>query len=322
VSRQKVPMVLATLVGALLLAAPLYLTSSYYQGRLTDILIACISALALWILMVVGEISFGHAGFMCIGAYTVALLMKRSDISFWLALPAGGLIPAIVAFFIGTIGLRRVRGVYFFMFSLAVGESIRLVVLNWTGFTGGVEGIADIPRPDLFGFSFSSSASFYYLCLAIFLITLGIIFVTWQSRIGDLFRAIHSSEKLAAASGISPFAYRMEAWLMCCFFAGIAGGLGASHIRFTGPGEFVPLKSMYPLAHIIIGGQASPFAPLIGTTLMMLVSTVTMDIGGAPDWFEPLIYGLVLVGVRIGLRGGVWEFLGKLFSTSKVPVKG
>lgn len=321
-NRQKMPMVFATLTGALLIAAPLYLTSPYYQGRLTDILIACISALGLWILMVVGEISFSHAGFMCIGAYTVALLMKRSDVSFWLALPAGGLISAIMALLIGAIGLKRVRGVYFFIFSLAVGESIRLVAHNWTGFTGGVEGIADIPRPDLFGFSFSSSESFYYLSLGIFLITIGIIYVTWRSRAGDLFRAIHSSEKLAAACGISPFAYRMEAWLMCCFFAGIAGGLGASHIRFTGPGEFVPLKTMYPLAHIIIGGQASPFAPLIGTTLMMLVSTVTMDIGRAPDWFEPLMYGLVLVAVRIGLRGGVWEFLVKLFSASKVTVKG
>jgi branched-chain amino acid transport system permease protein len=276
---------------------------------MAEILIAAIFALSLWIFMGVNEVSFAHSGIMCIGAYTVALLMMRGGINFWVALLAAGIAAAIIAFPIGFIGLRRVRGVYFFMFSLAVGESIRLIFLYGGEFTGGMNGIPGIPRPELFGIDFTSPVLYYYLCLAILLITLGIMFVIWQSQVGARFRAVRCSEKLACACGISAFRYRMIAWLVSCFFAGIAGGLTASFMGFVSAHEYVPIKTMFPLAHIIIGGLDSPFGPLVGTSLMMLFSTAIKDVGGAPYWVEPLTYGIALLTVLVVLRIGIWEFL-------------
>jgi branched-chain amino acid transport system permease protein len=307
--KQKIPMVVGVLVAALLLVMPLYLTNRYYQNRMAEILIAGILTLSLWIFMGVGEVSFAHSSFMCIGAYTVALFMVRGGISFWLGLPAAGIAAAIIAIPIGFIGLRRVRGVYFFMFSLAVGESIRLVFLYWTKLTGGVNGISGIPRPKLFGINFASPVPYYYLCLAMLLITFTVMYFVWRSQVGVRLRAVRSSLKLAGACGISGFRYRMIAWLICCFFAGIAGGLTTSLIGFVSPHEYVVIKTIYPLTHIIIGGLDSPFGPLVGTGLMMLFSTAIKDIGGAPYWVEPLTYGLVLLIVLVVLRIGIWEFL-------------
>jgi branched-chain amino acid transport system permease protein len=151
--------------------------------------------------------------------------------------------------------------------------------------------------------------AFYYLCLAVLLVTFGIMYRIWHSRIGNLIRAVRSSEKLANAFGISAFKYRMIAWLLGCFFAGITGGLTASLIGFTNPNEFLVVKGMYPLIHVIIGGISNPFGPLIGTGFMMIISTIAKDIIGIPYWGEPLMYGLVLLIVLVGLRISIWEFL-------------
>jgi branched-chain amino acid transport system permease protein len=308
-TKQKLPVIMGVVAGVLLLAMPLYLTNRYYQNRMAEILIAAILALALWIIMGAGEINFGQAGFMCIGAYTSTLLMMRAGINFWLALPAAGVAAAAVGLPIGFIGLRRVRHVYFFMFSLSVGESIKLTAQYWKSLTGGINGIPGIPRPELLGISLASPVAFYYLCLPILLITLGVIYVVWNSRFGNILRAVRGSEKLTGAFGISAFAYRNMAWLLCCFFAGIAGGLSASFVGFVSPNEFGVMKTNYPLVHILIGGRTSPFGPLIGTALMMLFSTGVRDIAGAPYWVEPLSYGMALLIVLIGLRSGIWEFL-------------
>lgn len=307
--KQKIPMIVGVLVAVFLLVMPLYITNPYYQNRMCEILIACITTLALWILRCVGEVSFAHSGFLCIGSYTVALLMMRGGINFWLSLPAAGIAAAIIAFLIGFVGLRKVRHVYFFMFSLTVGETIRLIFMYSGEFTGGVNGIPGIPRPQLFGIDFTPPVPYYYLCLAILLITLGIMHITWRSQIGTRLKAVRYSEKVAGACGISGFRYRMIAWLMCCFFAGIAGGLTPSFIGFVSPHEYVVGKTLYPLAHMIIGGLDSPFGPLVGTGLMMLFSTTVKDIGGAPYWVEPLTYGIVLLTVLVFLRTGIWEFV-------------
>lgn len=316
-NRQKLAIVVGLLVTVLLLAMPLYLTSSYYLGRVAEIFITCIFTLGLWIIMSIGEVSFAHAGFMLIGAYTVALLTVRTGTSFWLALPAAGLISVIVAFFTGFAGLRRVRGVYFFIYSLALGESIRLIALYWKGLTGGINGIFPVPRPELFGIDFTGPA-FYYLCLGILFITFGVMYGIWRSRVGDILRGVRDNEKLASASGIPVFRYRMMAWLICCFFAGISGGLLASFIGFTAPNEFVILRGVTAIIHIVVGGQASPFGPLIGTGFMMLISTLIKDISGAPYWIEPLMYGTVLIIALLGMRSGIWEFLIKVLKREGV----
>lgn len=271
----------------------------------------------LRLIMSTGQVSFAHAAFWAIGAYSSALLVMKLGLSFWLALPLAGVISAIVSILIGFPCLR-LKGPYFFIITLAFGEIARLVFTSWVDLFGGANGIPGIPFPDpiaipLLGvIEFSSrSVHYYYLLL---LMLLGCLFIMYRlqgSRFGMTCAAVRESDELAQSLGISAIRYKMILFVVACFFAGLAGSFYAHYMTYISPDFFTFWESMTFLMIAVIGGSGSTSGVILGAILL----TVAPEIAREAKRVEPIIFGAILVVVLLFLPGGLWSL------REKIPLK-
>lgn len=271
----------------------------------------------LRLIMSTGQVSFAHAAFWAIGAYSSALLVMKLGLSFWLALPLAGVISAIVSILIGFPCLR-LKGPYFFIITLAFGEIARLVFTSWVDLFGGANGIPGIPFPDpiaiplLDVIEFSSrSVHYYYLLL---LMLLGCLFIMYRlqgSRFGMTCAAVRESDELAQSLGISAIRYKMILFVVACFFAGLAGSFYAHYMTYISPDFFTFWESMTFLMIAVIGGSGSTSGVILGAILL----TVAPEIAREAKRVEPIIFGAILVVVLLFLPGGLWSL------REKIPLK-
>ena len=216
-----------------------------------------------------GQISLGHAAFMGLGAYTVAL-MTLAGHSFWLALPLGALIAFAAGLLLGLPSLR-VKHHYLALVTLGFGTVIYLLLSNEYEITGGFSGLPGIPRPHFFGLDLSSDIAFYFL-VAGFLILLTIVGL-WilNSRWGRAFQAIRENDMRAEMVGVSLLAYKLLAFAVGAAYAGIAGGLLAPLMRFVDPTSFPVYESFWFLIMLIVGGAGRFEGAFIGAIVVMLL---------------------------------------------------
>ncbi len=185
-----------------------------------------------------GQLSLAHGGMVTLGAYTAALLVMKLDTSSWLALVAGGALAAVVSFLIG-FPFTRLKGIYFTMVSIFFVQIIVLTVQQWRSLTGGASGLYGIPRPDGFlGIVFKSKPSFYFLILGIAVVSLGIMWAIEHSRVGLTFRGIQQADSLAESVGVNTTTYKVLAFTLGGFFAGIIGAFYAQYISTLDPTAF------------------------------------------------------------------------------------
>ncbi len=233
---------LAALIIALC-ALPSFVTGAYLVHVLITIGINVVLAASLRFIATSGQLSLAHAGMMSVGAYTSALLTVKAGLSFWLAMPLGGLAAMILAALVG-IPFVRLRGIYFTMVTLFLSEFIRLIVQEWKRLTGGASGILDIPRPGpfavpgLFTIDFSSKAHYYYLILFLALVSLLILYALEHSRIGTTLFSVQQSDSLAESLGVDTAGYRILAFGIGCFFAGIVGAFYGHYYTGINPDSF------------------------------------------------------------------------------------
>ena len=186
-----------------MLVLPYVITNNYIRRLI--IMVGVYSILALGLNLVAGytgQLSIGHAAFYGIGAYASAILSTQLHLSFWLALPAAGIIAAICGFLVGVPSLR-LRGDYLAIVTIAFGEVIRLIFLNWNGLTKGPMGIPGIPKPHIFGFVLNNNISFYYLIMLLLAFTIFVVYRIVNSRLGRALVAIRDDEVAARAMGIN-----------------------------------------------------------------------------------------------------------------------
>lgn len=261
-------------------------------------------ATSVWgvrLVMSTGQLTLGHAAYMAVGAYASALLVMKGGFSFWLALPTAGMIAALVALLIGYPTLR-IKGVYFAIITFAFAEIVRLVIVNWPGFLGGSGGIPGIPSPSpFFSIPFTGRVPFYYLILFISLVTFLVMRGIDKSRIGKIFSAIHESDDLAQSFGINIMKYKLIAFGLGCFFAGLSGSFYAHYYNFASPEFFTIWQSVYCLLFVIVGGVGGVFGPLLGSFFMTLVPEFLRE----TKEYEPVIYAVILILVMFLLPGGL-----------------
>jgi branched-chain amino acid transport system permease protein len=210
-----------------------------------------------------GEISVCHAAFMAIGAYASALLVKNLAFSFWISLPMGGIAAALIGLSIGYPTLRA-KGIYFIITTLAFSEVVRLIISNW-GLLGAVNGITNIPRPNpFFGIRFVEHISFYYLILILSLITLGVCHRIENSRYGMILRSIAQAPLITESVGINIMSYKILAFVVGCFFAGILGSFYAHYISIVHPDMFSLWHSIMFVIYCQVGGVASLWGAILG----------------------------------------------------------
>ncbi|WP_239451602.1 high-affinity branched-chain amino acid ABC transporter permease LivM [Elioraea rosea] len=261
-----------------------------------------------------GLLDLGYVAFYAVGAYGYALLAKFFDLSFWAALPLTGLLAAAWGIILG-FPVLRLRGDYLAIVTLAFGEIIRVVLLNWTSLTGGPNGMSGIPRPTFFGLPFSMSGGegtfagffglepspihrvmfLYYIILALALIT---NFVTIRLRrhpVGRAWEALREDEIASRALGLSVVAVKLTAFATGAMFGGFAGAFFATRQGFISPESFTFIESALILAIVVLGGMGSQLGVAIAATLMIGGFEVFRGL----DEYRMLVFGLAMVAIMV-----------------------
>jgi branched-chain amino acid transport system permease protein len=281
---------LVLLIAALLLL-PLVVQDAYYLHVLILIGINVMVAVSMWLLGVTGLISFGQAGFMFIGAMTTALLTKSMHWPFWIALPLSAVIPALIAAPVGRLSLR-VKGVYFFLVTLAFGQVVNGIFAYFQEPFGGWYGIRDIPPPQPATlFTTLNKVPFYYLCLLLTLITCGVVYRVSRSWFGNVLWSIRESELLASSVGIDVPTTKLIAFIVAALFAGVAGSFYAAYFAYISPLVFTFEYSVNMLIFIVVGGFASIAGPIVGAVALTLVPEMFRVTGK----YQLLAFGLILL---------------------------
>lgn len=214
-----------------------------------------------------GQLSFGHAAFVAIGAYVSVLISTAFGWNVIFAGLAGILVAMCFAFILGWV-ILRLKGVYFVLVTFSFGELMRLVLLDWSEVTGGANGIASIPALQVFSFSFDSRVRFYTLALVAAFLSVWIIRRLFNSPLGHAMDAVAENAALAESSGVSVHRVQLVAFVIGCALAALGGVLQARYIGFISPESFNPGLSVAFIIMLVIGGRKSVWGPLIGAVVL------------------------------------------------------
>lgn len=288
---------------AALLAAPLVL-NTYLLSVLNLMCIAVIGAVSLNLLTgVCGQISLGHGAFIGVGAYAAAQA-TLAGVPFLAALLLGGAAAAVVGMFFGVPSLR-LKGIYLAIATLAAQLILEYVFLHWESVTGGSRGLMLEP-PKILGFAFEGERRMFYLLLAGAVCSLIVVKNVLRTRHGRAFVSIRDFYLSAEIAGVNLFAYKLAAFGLSSFLAGVAGGLWAHYTMFLSAEQFGIGLSISYLAMIIIGGLGSVSGSVMGAVFMTLLpelltagtralSGVLPDIGGQIVALREGVFGLTLM---------------------------
>ena len=290
----------------LLLLIPILVKNLYHLGTITFILINVLLAVSLWFIITTGQVTLGHAGFAAIGGYMSAALITSYGFSSWLSLPVAIAAGGIVAAIIGYVTLR-IKGIYFMITTLALGEIIRIVFGMFKHPFGGLVGIMNLPPPDpiaipgLPAIEFVSKPALYYLTLVFVLLGVAIMYRLSRSRIGLTFYGISQADNLAEHVGINIMGYKVLAFVIGSMCASLAGVLYTYYTRAMLPSSFTLTHSIYYLVYVAVGGGANIAGPILGVSVLSVVSELLRPVRE----FEPIIYALLLIGAVLLFKGGL-----------------
>ncbi|WP_312644277.1 branched-chain amino acid ABC transporter permease [Hydrogenoanaerobacterium sp.] len=281
----------------------------YISGVIMLVMINIILAVSLIIATgLLGQIALGHAGFMSVGAYSAALFVKYVQSTgivlidkatksptaagfgfFLLSLLIGGLVASVFGLIVGIPALR-LKGDYLAIITLGFGEIIRVIIEN-VSFTGGAQGLRSIPR-------LASFNSVYWVTAAV----IAIIFAFARSRHGRAIKAIREDDIASEACGVSNTYYKVMAFTMSAFFAGIAGAIYAQQMAVLGAKTFNFLKSIDILVIVVLGGLGS----VTGSIVAALGLTVLPEALRSFSQYRMLVYSLALIVVMIFKPSGLF----------------
>ena len=242
-------------IGAVFVAALAFtaVANSYYVFVMATMALTAIVGIGLNVLLgLTGQVSFGHVGFYAIGAYAVAILTTAAKLSFWLALPIAAALATLTGALLALPALR-VRGPYLAMVTIAFGFIVEHVAVEWSGVTGGQNGIMGIPHPAPFGIAFGERG----VALMAIVLAAVLLYAFWRlarSEWGAAMRAVKDSEVAAESIGLNPVAVKTAAFAASAACAGLAGGLFAALSGFVTPSTFGFSQSILFVLVVIIGG--------------------------------------------------------------------
>ncbi|APV44361.1 branched-chain amino acid transport system permease protein [Dehalogenimonas formicexedens] len=304
--RTKTQLALLLIGLAVLFTAPLWL-SFYWLGVVNLIGITIIAATGLNLLTgYCGQLSVGHAGFIAVGAFTSAVFTAKLDLPFLVALPAAGLLAGFIGIIFGVASLR-VKGFYLAISTIAAQIIILWVINHLDNITGGFMGMA-VPRAEIFGFTFKTPQSLFFLIMTVAVAVIFFAKNLARTRIGRAFVAIRDNDLAAEVMGINLFRYKLLAFFLGCFLAGVAGSLTAHWVTYVSAEQFSITESILYVGMIIIGGAGTTLGPILGAVIIRLLQqgvTYVSPIlestfsGNLPSGFTaglgPFLFGLVIV---------------------------
>jgi branched-chain amino acid transport system permease protein len=282
---------------------PLFLKNPYYIRIFIFIGIYIILALSLNLINgYTGLLSIGHAAFYGIGAYSSALLTLRLELPFIVALPISGVIAGIFGYLIGKPTLR-LKGIFLTLATLGFNIIFVLVIINWESLTRGPLGLASIPVPKICSYIFQRQHDYYYLIFFLVLFTLASIHRLIHSRFGNALLSIREEEIAAEAVGVNTVHYKIAAFTISTFYAGIAGSFFAHYIRFIAPDNFTFWESFTLLAMLAFGGQGNLVGPMVGAFLLIAIPEIFRFLAD----YRMIFYGVVLILMMLFRREGIFR---------------
>jgi branched-chain amino acid transport system permease protein len=239
---------------------------------------------------------------MGIGAYTSALLAKGIGLTPWLGMLAGGSLAFLVSLALGYPALR-LTGIYFVLVTFAFNEVFFLIATRLREFTGGPSGLLGIPRPT--GIP-SGKMAYAYFASLVLLITLAALYRFEYSRVGRIWLAIRDTELRSKCVGIQTTHYKLFAFGVSSFFAGLAGAVYAHYIGFISPSDFTIWQSIYAQIYMIVGGVVAFAGPVLGSVVLTVLSEFLRAAGP----LQSVVYGALLAAVMLFLPGGLISLVG------------
>ena len=288
-----------------------------------------------------GLLDLGYVAFYAVGAYSYSLLAINFHLSFWLLLPIAGILAALWGVILG-FPVLRLSGDYLAIVTMAFGEIIRLVLINWRDFSGGSAGISSIPKVTMFGiysfdvgapnnfakvFHLAMSSAYYkiFLYYVILMLALLTAFVTTRLRrlpIGRAWEALREDEVACRSLGINTTNTKLTAFAIGAMFGGFAGSFFAARQGFVSPESFVFMESSVIVAIVVLGGMGSQIGVALaaivmigGTELLRELDFLKMFFGDGfnPDQFRMLLFGVAMVGIMVWKPRG---FISKRYPTA------
>jgi branched-chain amino acid transport system permease protein len=312
VSSANSSIVLAILVVALLFV-PLFL-NDYYRDVLTLTCIYIVLALGLNITVgQAGLLNLGYVAFYAVGAYTYAILSTTLGLSFWPGMIVGASSSAAFALLLGLPTLK-LRGDYFAIVTLGLGEITRIVLNNWDSLTGGPNGISRIGRPMIGKHVLNTTLDFYYLIFFIALVSVFAMHRLISSRIGRAWIAVREDETAAEAMGINTFKLKLLAFVLGSAWAGMTGVFFAAKMAFVSPESFTFFESVMILCMVVLGGMGSIPGIIIGALLLITLPEVFRDFQD----YRMLAFGIALVLMMIFRPQGLLGSVKKQTQNSKI----
>jgi len=265
---------LAGLAVLLVVLIPV-LASDYTLSILNLILVAVVGAIGLNLLTGnTGQISIGQGAFMAVGAYTAANLIIRAHASFWIAIPAAGVMTALVGAIVGVPSLR-IKGLYLTVATLAAQFIIEWIINHITWISGGIQATIQMPPPVVFGYTLHTQAGFYLFLLAFAVLAVIAAKNLERSRYGRAFIAVRDQDIAAEIIGIDIFRTKLIAFAISSFYAGVAGALYSYYLGIANYEQFQIDVSINYLAMVIIGGLGSVSGSILGAAFITLLPVVT-----------------------------------------------
>lgn len=282
------------------LAIPVFTDDGYIIQLLNIAILNAIVVLGLnyatgW----TGQINFGQAAFYGLGAYTTAIATKAGVP--WIAAPFLSIIIVIAASLVLGLPTLRLRTHYLAMTTIGFGEIIRLIIVHWEPVTGGTSGLRAIPGISLFGYGPQGQIQHYYLLLAALFVAILVASRIRHSTLGRAMIATKDSEIGAEQSGVDTVRIKLFAFMIGAVYAGLAGCLYASSIRFVSPDSFSGTQAILLMTMLIVGGMGSIPGCIVGAVALTLLPEVLRFLG---QWYL-VLYGLGVICIIVLAPGGL-----------------
>ena len=258
-----------------------------------------------------GQISLGQAVFFGIGAYTSSVLFKETGLTPWAGMLAGVVLAVVMSQVMG-YPVFKLRGHYFAIATIAVGEIVQALVVNWD-WIGGARGVfVPIKRPDSFvNFQFHQSKAFYYyIALGLLLLALGVTRLIERSRRGYYFRAIREDQDAAAALGVNVAREKLWALAISAALTAMGGTFYAQYLLFIDPESVFPLTLSILICLVaVLGGVGTLWGPVLGAVVLVPLQEGTrVMLGGTGKAIDLLLYGALIIVVAVVQPGGLMAF--------------
>lgn len=272
-------------------AIPFFLKSQYLIHMIfLTVIYAILSSSLNLAVGITGLSSMSHAAFFSIGAYAAAITATRFGFPFYITLLLGGILSMMSGVALGAPTLR-LKGFYLALVTIGFGQLVRIVLLNWISITKGPMGIPGIPSAQI-GSRIFSTHSYIIYGLIILALTLFVIKNLKESKTGRAFSAICSDEIVAKSLGVNTSYYKVLAFALSAFFAGMAGSIYAHYVTFVSPDTFTAEDSNTILCMVILGGSTTMLGPVLSAILLIIIPELLRF----AELWRTVFVGVVLLG--------------------------